>query len=573
MTDVTAVTVFTVVPATLLAVGGGVSAWRTVKSGERRLFLLVGVLVLMLAHQLLEARTVVLGGPPVGGLSEVIETGANTLTTVAVYYGTTVFERERTLSDRLRESERRYRALTERSPVPILVHTDERIRYANGAAADLFGARDPDELVDRPVGDILRPEDEQRIADRIETVLDGEEISVADERVVGLDGRERDVLVSGGRVEYEGDPAVQLVFRDVTQERTYRRKYEQTESRLRVTIESSNDAMFLIDQEADEIIDANESAASLLRYERPELIGLSPFAIHPHERVRFDEFLERVHREDGVVTDDLSCLRRDGVEVPVEVSASPVEVEGRECVLAMVRDITERERRRRQVSVLSRLLRHNLRNDMNVVIGQAEFVESETDDERVRDAVRKIQTKASDLVDLSQRVRDLQALIQKSGTEDEEVTVRPLVEAVVSEARAGYPAADITVDVPDETVVYATRQTLAWAVSNLVENAVEHNDAENPSVTVSAEFAEERRGEWVALTVSDDGPGIPEFERSVATDAHEQTDLAHATGIGLWIVGQVVEAFDGSIAFADGGDGSEVTLYLQGTVDAGAVAT
>jgi signal transduction histidine kinase len=239
----------------------------------------------------------------------------------------------------------------------------------------------------------------------------------------------------------------------------------------------------------------------------------------------------------------------------------------------MVRDITERKRRRRQVSVLSRLLRHNLRNDMNVVIGQAEFVESETDDERVRDAVRKIQTKASDLVDLSQRVRDLQALIQKSGTEDEEVTVRPLVEAVVSEARAGYPAADITVDVPDETVVYATRQTLAWAVSNLVENAVEHNDAENPSVTVSAELAEERRGEWVALTVSDDGPGIPEFERSVATDAHEQTDLAHATGIGLWIVGQVVEAFDGSIAFADGGDGSEVTLYLQGTVDAGAVAT
>jgi PAS domain S-box-containing protein len=523
----------------------------------------------MLSHQLLEARTVALGGAASAGVSEIVETSANTLASVAIYYGTTVFERERDLSQRLRESENRYRTLTEGSPVPILVCTDEEIRYVNESAAELLGTDSPDAVIGESVHRIAPPDEESRVLERVTEMVRDDDLTVVEERIVGFDDRDRDVLISGGRAEYDGEPAVYLVFRDVTREREFRRKYERSQSRLRATLESSNDAMLLIDPENEEIVDANSQAEDLLKYDRGTLVGLTPYAIHPHEKARFGAFLGDVFEENGVITNDLSCLRQDGVEVPVEVSASPVDVQGRQCVLAMIRDITERERQRQQVAVLSRILRHNLRNDMSVVVGQAEFVEAETVDERVAGAARKIQEKSADLVHLSQRVRDLQSLIRNDTDHSEEVDVAQVVDGVVAEVRTGYPDVEFEVDVPPAATARATEQSLAWALTNLVENAAEHNDAERPHVSVAVESVSDRRGEWLTLSVADNGPGIPEVEHTAAIRPDEQTDLSHSTGLGLWIVGQVADAFDGSVTFGDrDGDGNVVSITLRGTVDA-----
>jgi len=68
----------------------------------------------------------------------------------------------------------------------------------------------------------------------------------------------------------------------------------------------------------------------------------------------------------------------------------------------------------------------------------------------------------------------------------------------------------------------------------------------------------------VTVTVADDGPGIPDAVREVITGDREVTQLRHNTGVGLWIVAWVVEAYGGAIRFGDGldGRGAAVTLAL-----------
>lgn len=112
-----------------------------------------------------------------------------------------------------------------------------------------------------------------------------------------------------------------------------------------------------------------------------------------------------------------------------------------------------------------------------------------------------------------------------------------------------------------------TAPNLGLALTHVLRNAVEHNDADRPRVWLSVDGLADRQGDWVTVRVADDGPGIPEEERTAATDPTEQTDLAHSTGLGLWEVGQVTDTLGGDVRFETReGGGNVVSLHLRGRV-------
>jgi PAS domain S-box-containing protein len=561
--------VFTLFPLFLLAIASGLSTWKVHRSGEYRLLLLVAILLFMLSHQLLEARAYVLTGSVVTGVSEGLETTANTLASVAVYYGATLFERERELKTALEESRHRYRTLTEKSPLPILVSQDGAVVYANEAMTELVGARASEELSARSLRDLFSTDDSQDVAELVTALVEEDTgVSVAEAKLDGGAGQARTVLVSGGQTTYEDEQAVQLVLRDVTRERKTLQELEQTQGRLETTLESSNDAIFLIDPDSEEIIDANSKAASMLKYDQEELIGLSPFTIHPQEISKFERFLDRVFETGGLRTDELSCMRKDGVEIPAEISASTTTAGDQEYVLTAVRDISDRKSKQRQIRVLGRILRHNLRNDMTVVMGQAGVIKSRTSDEAVGNAADRIVRTASELVDLSDRIRTIRTSIRSEASDGSEVALRPVITSVLEEMSDGYPQAEITVEVPrGSTITDADPEHLNRAISNLVENAIEHNEGDEPGVWIAVDRLADRRGDWVAVRVADDGPVIRKADRTAATAPLDQTDLSHSTGLGLWEVGQVVDTLGGDVNFEQRtGGGNVVTLQLRGTV-------
>jgi signal transduction histidine kinase len=122
--------------------------------------------------------------------------------------------------------------------------------------------------------------------------------------------------------------------------------------------------------------------------------------------------------------------------------------------------------------------------------------------------------------------------------------VQELFEGVESERHVEYQYQG-----PGEIAIVATRDELRVALWNLVDNAVRHNDSDNPEVWVRTT---RHPGETDSLEIAvlDNGPGIPEAERKTITRGRE-TSLKHSSGVGLWTVRWIVRNLGGTISFED----------------------
>ena len=221
----------------------------------------------------------------------------------------------------------------------------------------------------------------------------------------------------------------------------------------------------------------------------------------------------------------------------------------------LLRDVTDQETREQRLTVLNRVLRHNVRNKLDVVLANAELV---ADDE----LQRGIRESATDLLALSDKARDAEEMMTASMESPEQVDVAAVTRAVVEEFRTDAPDADISLQCPDELHHPSHRTVLEEILTELVDNAVTHSDTAEPSVAVRV--TREESGA-VELSVADDGPGIPERERQILAEGTE-TQLEHGQGLGLWFVNWAVVQLGGDLSFADTEPrGSVVTVRLYET--------
>jgi PAS domain S-box-containing protein len=118
----------------------------------------------------------------------------------------------------------------------------------------------------------------------------------------------------------------------------------QSKERFRQIFDHSNDAIFVVDPARDKILDVNPQACRLLKYSREELLVLPMSTIHPDEMEKLQAFVHAVSAQGGGRSDELTCLAKTGEKIPAEISASPIKINGQPCLLALVRDVTERRR-------------------------------------------------------------------------------------------------------------------------------------------------------------------------------------------------------------------------------------
>jgi signal transduction histidine kinase len=222
------------------------------------------------------------------------------------------------------------------------------------------------------------------------------------------------------------------------------------------------------------------------------------------------------------------------------------------------------DRERQKLAVLGRVLRHNLRNEATVVLGHGERLREGVTDPELRTAAEAVCRAGETVGSLADRAEELMDIVEDGESEPTRTDVAAVADRVAAAARERFPAATIEVAVGTGTGDGGGGPAGYWAwvdrsfetaLTHLVENAVEHNDGD-PAVTVRVE----RRGGRVAVTVRDDGPGIPAVERGVVTGEAEITQLSHGSGLGLWVVQSAVEAGDGELSFAERADGSAVTV-------------
>jgi len=179
----------------------------------------------------------------------------------------------------------------------------------------------------------------------VEKFKKGRRISNEEMTQVRKDGKEISVLLSTNpEKNEEGDVvASRSMVVDITEKKTVERALQESESKYYNLFTNANDAIFIIDPERDEIFDVNPKACSMLKYSRKGLLSLTVSAIHPREMPEFRAFAQSVLREGSGWTNELTCLTRGGKTLPVEMSASVINIAGNSCILALVRDITKRK--------------------------------------------------------------------------------------------------------------------------------------------------------------------------------------------------------------------------------------
>lgn len=213
---------------------------------------------------------------------------------------------------------------------------------------------------------------------------------------------------------------------------------------------------------------------------------------------------------------------------------------------------SELDRRSMMITVLNRVLRHNLRNSMTVIRGHAQMA-----GEEFRWPPRELQTvinRADKLIQLSEKARKLES-VSLNKRDRKETDLLRIVRGLSQDLRDEYPAASISVQGYDETAL-AIRPSLETAFEELLENAVKHTGDE-PEVTVSVESVPNA----VEITITDCGPGLSNVEQKVLTTGVE-TPLTHGVGLGHWLVYWIVTSHDGTIEADASEDGTEITVRL-----------
>ncbi|WP_267641944.1 PAS domain S-box protein [Haloarchaeobius amylolyticus] len=222
-------------------------------------------------------------------------------------------------------------------------------------------------------------------------------------------------------------------------------------------------------------------------------------------------------------------------------------------------DISDQRDRERHLQVLHRVLRHNLRTDMAVVIGYLGELADDLTDEAHLALIERVTGRAEDAARLADKVHQLEQVVRR----DSELTPEPIdvtgrIESLVTRFREVESDATIRFSSPERCIAYADER-LDLAVENLVENSIEHTPGEAPTVAVTVE----RTDEYVEIGVADDGPGIPEHERALLTGDRDVTRVEHGDGLGLWVVNWVARSLGGDVTFGDPEVGSEVVLRLR----------
>jgi len=319
------------------------------------------------------------------------------------------------------------------------------------------------------------------------------------------------------------------------------------DERYRKVFEHSNDAVMVVDFDAERFVDVNPAACELLGYTREELLELDPADIHPDDfdAVR-DEFLRDVVEDGSRWTDDLVCVTKAGETVPTEISGASLDASGADAgtwMVAMLRDVSERVAYERELEAeverldqFASVLSHDLRNPLNVVSGRVDLAEETGDPEHfeaIRNATERMNALVEDLLVVAREGETVEA-IEAVDLASRCRTAWRLVEA---------PNAELAVDTTQ--TVPADPSRLKQLLTNLFRNATEHGGS---GVTVTVGDLSD------GFFVADDGVGLPVDERGGLFE-RGVTENDTGTGLGLAIVASIVDDHGWEVAATDSAEG------------------
>jgi PAS domain S-box-containing protein len=492
----------------------------------------------------------------------------------------------------------------------------------NAGATRIFGYA-PEEAIGKPISWFAWPGEEGRIEELLRRLRLGERVEHFETIRKHKSGRKVIVSLSLSPIRNSEGKIVGIakIARDITERKEAEQALAASELRLRTMseqeanarvdvlaerrfrelIEHAPDAILQVDT-TGKIIVANKTAESMFGYNQDELLGSSvdrlvpeaSRAAHPGHRKAFAAAGITRPMGQGL---DLRARRKDGTEVPVEISLSPVKTEHGIYTTAAIRDVTERKRVEAQVRLLEKgylqelearkleaerlnrlkseflaSISHELRTPLHTIIGFSELLAEESEgplNEEQRRFLGHIHRDSEHLLALINDVLDFSRI--EAGGLNLHAEVLPLGEAISEVVNALRPRAEakgisMLTDVVGNIRVSADQLRLRQVLYNLLSNAVKFTPAAG---TISVSVAPVQSERSVRITVSDTGIGIADEERVHIFDKFYQVGVTtggvrEGTGLGLAICKQLIEMHGGTIwVESEPGRGSRFHFTLR----------
>jgi signal transduction histidine kinase len=213
------------------------------------------------------------------------------------------------------------------------------------------------------------------------------------------------------------------------------------------------------------------------------------------------------------------------------------------------RDVTARRSNQQRRNVLVRLLRHNLRNKVDVIRAHAELLSDQPE------RGKQIANSARELATTSETVTEMDQLLSQEHIGRERIEIGALTQEVGNQVADDFGGI-VTVDAEPVTL-YTDREAVRTIVAELVSNGMKHAEMDEPPVRISVRAS----AEHAVITIEDEGPGIPEQEYAVL-GSMEQSQLHHGRGLGIWMVQWIVTRLGGTLSFDADSSGTVVTARL-----------
>jgi PAS domain S-box-containing protein len=511
----------------------------------------------------------------------------------------------RDISER-KQAEELYSTLSKNSTVGVYIYQQGKFRFVNPQFQKYTGYSEGD-LLDMAPGDLVYPEDRQKVRQSAITMLKGDSTSPYEFRVIDKQNNIHWAMETVSSILYQGKRATLGNFMDISE-----LKQLGEESSLRAQLlDSASDAIILLDPEGN-ILYANEIFCKSRGYSREELMGMN---INQIDITGPNELLKsrgEVINEEGFGVFETTHLRKDGSEIIVEIHSRTIRAGDKTLILSVERDITERKQmeqelkeknerldtqneelysqaeelrarqqelivKTREVEMANQMkseflanMSHELRTPLNVIIGFSELLVDQVPgkiNEEQRQGLEDVLSSGRQLLNLINGVLDISRI--ESGRVELKAENVDITEVIASLTRTVIPIlkgrnqnleTEIQEGLP---LVYTDEGKISQVLLNLLDNASKFT----PDGKVLKIKAEVEDG-WCVIRVIDSGIGIREEdqERIFEPFSRLESPLSRTrggTGLGLTLVKNIIERHGGRVwVESEYGKGSSFTFTL-----------
>jgi len=326
--------------------------------------------------------------------------------------------------------------------------------------------------------------------------------------------------------------------------------------------------------DADGVIQyVNPAFEDLTGYPAEEAIGSTHRILKSGEMDagHYEQLWETI-TEGDIFKEQAVNRRKDGNRYILEQTISPVTDASGEpkAYIGIQFDITDKLLREQRLSVLNRVLRHNLRTSINVISGQTTVLEDRLDERlengslpaSVSDSLETIRSRAKHIHSQAEAAREIEQIVANDETGRSWATVEAVLEAASDVAAAH--SGDCTITARDDVTDCRVDREAIRIISELVENAFVHHTDDPSEVNLSVSVTQS--ADDITIAVKDDGPGLSEQELVVIEDGEEEP-LRHGSGLGLWKINWLAISCGGAISATTSEKGTtiRVELPIRGT--------